>query len=261
MNYLQAYYTDVGTKRRVNQDSVALLKAQTQFGEVLLVVMCDGMGGHSAGELASKYCVQRFAEWFKRDFPELLYTNLNEQTMKAVWTQLIHDINYRLASYGERNKQELGSTLTAFLFCQDQYYIAHVGDSRGYEILPQSSVQLTQEHSFLASQVESGAITAEQARSDPRRNYLTECMGITYHVNLFFSSGQLRNHASYLLCSDGFWHCIKESELERYLSEKVIKNNLTARMHLNYLVEQVKMRGETDNISAIVVVPTNQCVE
>ena len=255
MKYLQAYYSDVGTKRAINEDSLALIKAETHFGDVLLAVLCDGMGGHSAGELASKYVVERFSRWFKSDFPRLLYEGFDAASLKAVWTQLIRDINFKLAAYGENNTSELGSTLTAFLFCQDQYYVAHVGDCRGYEITDQT-VQLTNDQSFIASEVERGALTPEEAQNDRRRNYLLECLGITFHVNMFFTCGTIQEDATYVLCTDGFWHCLRDGELQRYLSSKAVKTNQTMRMHLNFLVEQVKMRGEKDNISAIAVIPT-----
>lgn len=261
MNYIQAYYTDIGTRRKLNEDSLALLKAQTDFGEVLLAVVCDGMGGHSSGEVASRYSIQRFAEWFKKDFPPLLYGKLTPQTLNAVWTQLVTDINYRLTAYGEQRKADLGSTLTAFLFCQDQYYVAHVGDSRGYEITADRVRQITQDQSYVASRVEHGLMTAEEARNSHQKNYLLECLGITNHVNMIFSTGKIQPNATYLLCSDGFWHCLADGELERYLSPKAVRTSQAARMHLNFLVEQVKMRGERDNISAIAVIPGANAVE
>ena len=72
MKFIQSYYTDIGVKRTTNQDSLALIKAETDFGDVLLACVCDGMGGHSAGELASKYCVQQIADWFRTSFPEAM---------------------------------------------------------------------------------------------------------------------------------------------------------------------------------------------
>ena len=255
MKYYQTYYSDVGTKRAINEDSLALIKAETHFGDVLLAVLCDGMGGHSAGEIASKYAVERFVQWFKSDLPSFLYEGFDADSLKVIWTQLIRDINYKLAFYGESNASEMGSTLTAFLFFQDQYYVAHVGDSRGYEISDQT-VQLTCDQSFIAAEVERGALTQEEAQKDRRRNYLLECLGITYHVNMFFTSGKIKEDATYVLCTDGFWHHLREGELQRYLSSKTVKSNQTMRMHLNFLVEQVKMRGEKDNISAIAVIPT-----
>lgn len=256
MNYLQAYYTDVGTTRKVNQDSIALLKAQTHFGEVLLAVLCDGMGGHSAGELASKYCIQRFSDWFKLDFPSLLYENMSAQSLKASWTELVNDINLNLAAYGKRHKIDLGSTLTAILFCHNEYYVAHVGDSRGYEISPSGVRQITKDQSYVADQVDKGLMQPREAQNSAHKNYLLECMGITFHVNMLFFHGQIQEQATYILCSDGFWHHLKDGDLERYLSSRIVRNCQTARMHLNFLVEQVKMRGEKDNISAIAVIPT-----
>lgn len=255
MKYIQAYYTDIGNKRKLNEDSLALLKACTHFGEVLLAVVCDGMGGHSSGELASRYCVQRFSEWFKRDLPEILYGQMEPQTLNAAWTKLVEDINYRLASAGEQRKAGMGSTLTAFLFCQDRYYSVHVGDSRGYEITMDGVRQLTRDQSLIASKVESGQMTAEDAKNSQEKNYLLECLGITDHVNMIFTSGQIKPNTTYLLCSDGFWHFLMPGDLERYLSAKALRSSQIVRMHLNFLVEQVKMRGEKDNISAVAVIP------
>ena len=80
MKYIQSYYTDIGTKRESNQDSVTLIKANTVFGEVLLAVICDGMGGYSEGEIASKYCVTEMNQWFKREFPKILYNAFSWDT-------------------------------------------------------------------------------------------------------------------------------------------------------------------------------------
>ena len=133
--------------------------------------------------------------------------------------------------------------------------MAHVGDSRGYEISADRVCQITQDQSLVASKVERGLMSAQAAQKSREKNYLLECLGITNHVNMIFSTGQIQPNATYVLCSDGFWHYLEDGDLARYLSSKVIRNNQTARMHMNFLVEQVKMRGEKDNISAIAVIP------
>lgn len=254
LKFIQSYFTDVGTKRKTNQDSLGLLKADTDYGEVLLAVMCDGMGGHQSGELASKFIVKKFEKWFKTDFPSMLYTDFSYDVLKKHWTELIKESNDELVRFGEKNGITMGSTLTVFLFAQNQYFVAHVGDSRGYVIGEHNALQLTHDHSLIADEVRRGIITEEEAKTDRRKNVLLECVGITRKVNIEFFKGDIMPHVCYLLCTDGFWHKIQEHELTHYLSGSQFKDNKMLRMHLNYLVEQVKVRGEKDNISVIGVI-------
>jgi len=254
MEFIQSYYTDVGTKRRCNQDSLALIKADTDFGEVLLAVICDGMGGHQSGELASKLCIKNFSKWFKTKLPHLLYTGFYYEQLKDEWRNLIHDTNSSLFREKEKSGVEMGSTATAFLFLEGQYYAVHVGDCRGYEITNKIR-QITKDHSLVALEVEQGLLTKEEAKSDKRANILIESIGITQNVNMEFYTGKIQSSSSFLICTDGLWHQLEENEIERYLSKGQIADNKMLRMHLNFLTETVKYRGEKDNISAIGVIP------
>lgn len=255
LKFVQSYCTDIGIKRTTNQDSLAILKADTDFGEVLLCVICDGMGGHQFGELASKILVKKFERWFKNDFPLILYNNLSFENVKREWTVLINQCNSDLVDFGERNEIQLGSTLTAVLFANSKYYVAHVGDSRGYLIGNRNYLQITQDQSLIADEVRRGILTEEEAKNDRRKNVLLECVGITKSINIFFCSGDVLPNVCYLLCTDGFWHKVEDCEFTHYLSGSLFKDNKMLRMHLQYLVEQVKARGEKDNISVIGVVP------
>lgn len=255
MQYIQSYFTDIGIKRKSNQDSLALLKADTDFGEILFAVMCDGMGGHQCGELASKTIVKKFEKWFKVEFPSMFYNGLEFEALKTNWTKLIHECNSLLVKHGEKNGIEMGSTLTAFLFVQNRYIAAHVGDSRGYVISENDVKQITNDHSFLADAVRKGKMTEAEAKADKRSNILLECVGITKTVNIDFYTGEIERKKCYVVCSDGFWHRLENEELTYYLSGKQFKDNKILRMHLNYLVEMVKQRGEKDNISVIGIVP------
>lgn len=254
MQFIQSYYTDIGIKRKSNQDSLGLLKAETDYGEVLFAIICDGMGGHQSGELASKICIKKFAKWFKVKFPSILYSGKDFNMIKRDWKQLISECNSLLVDYGKKNGIEMGSTLTAFLFIEDKYLAVHVGDSRGY-LVNESVQQITRDHSFLAQEVAKGNITQEEAKKDKRGNLLLECVGITKSINMDFYTGEVIPRSSFLLCTDGFWHRIEDEELLRYLSGNQMKDNKMMRMHLNYLVETVKNRDEKDNISVIGITP------
>lgn len=255
MRYIHSYYTDIGVKRKTNQDSLALIKANTDFGEVVLAVICDGMGGHQAGELASKTVIKRFERWFKVVFPTILYDNLTYEVIRDNWASMICECNDRLVSYGVKHDIELGSTVTAFLFVGDYYYVVHVGDSRGYVIGDYNFVQITKDHSLIAEELRKGTISAEEAQSDKRKNILLECVGITKSINMDFYAGTIIPNVCYMICTDGFWHKLTDNDLTHYLAGTQFKDNKMMRMHLNYLVELVKERGEKDNISVIGIVP------
>ena len=179
MHFLQSYYTDIGVKRSTNQDSLALWKAETDFGEVLLAVLCDGMGGHKSGELASKTAVEAFEKWFKKEFPKLLYGEFSKKRLEEQWGSLIHQCNDMLVEYGNQTGIDIGSTLTACLFIENNVFIAHVGDSRAYHITADAVRQVTMDQSVVAEAVRRGELSEEDARKDKRRNLLLEIMNVS----------------------------------------------------------------------------------
>lgn len=258
MYFMQSYYTDVGIKRKTNQDSLVLLKADTDKEEILLAVICDGMGGHQSGELASKVIVEAFERWFKLELPRLIYKDFCSSTIIEQWNDIINSCNETLVRYGQSKKIEMGSTMTAVLLFGERYYIAHVGDSRAYMISEDGVKQLTLDQSLVAEAVRNGELTEEEALRDRRRNVLTECVGITDSVSPLFFEGNVDEKNSFLVCTDGFWHNLTEEELGRYLSGNQFQSNKMIRMHLNYLVETCKQRLEKDNISAICIVPRKE---
>ena len=255
LNFLQSYYTDVGIKRRMNQDSLAIFKADTDKGEVVFALVCDGMGGYQYGELASKTIIEAFEKWFKLQLPYSLYKELSTEQLRMNWENIVRQCNKELISYGAKHGIELGSTLTAGLFIENHYYIIHVGDSRAYEITTEGVSQITEDQSLVAEELRKGLLSEEEAKKDKRNNILLECVGITPRVNILFYDGTIKERATYLFCSDGFWHETSDEEYIRYLSGNQFENNKMIRMQLNYLVEACKQRGEKDNISVVGLIP------
>jgi len=257
MEFLQSYYTDIGIKRKNNQDSLALIKARTADGDVLLAMVCDGMGGYKFGEYASKLCIESFVSWFRKELPGYLYAEGGMSRVLPDWKRIIKNVNAQLCGFGKQQNISLGTTLTAFLFYGGNYYAAQVGDSRGYQLLHRLT-KLTQDQSVVGREVEAGMLTEQEARSDKRRNILLESIGVTDSVNPEFYQGKIEPGATYLLCSDGFWHAPSDEELLRYFDSSQIHDNRTFRMHINYMIEQIKQRGEKDNITAVGVIPMEQ---
>ena len=145
MKYRAAYHTDVGIKKKNNQDSLAIKIAETPNGQAAFAIICDGMGGLAKGELASKEVINAYCGWFEHDFVKLVRTGtFNTAILKEQWDRIAVTENEKLKAYGESRGIMIGTTLSAILMYEDRYYIIHVGDSRVYELTDKME-QLTQD--------------------------------------------------------------------------------------------------------------------
>lgn len=251
MKYIGAAVTDVGIVKKVNQDSLTLKTAHSPWGDVCMAVICDGLGGLQQGEVASGNVVLAFDRWFKEEFMQSEQEWTKEAIRKA-WEELVFSMNKRIKQYGQSEGVELGTTLTAVLFIQNQYYVIHVGDCRLYEIAEEIE-QITVDHTLVEQELAKGRITEEDARIDTRRNVLMQCIGVTENLVPDFVSGDAKSEAIYLLCSDGFRHVIEKDELFYFCNPRKCKTQTDMQAQLEKLTERNKQRGERDNISAILV--------
>ncbi|MCC8029274.1 MAG: serine/threonine-protein phosphatase [Lachnospiraceae bacterium] len=252
MEYKIAAHTDVGIKKKTNQDSVLVKIAQTDRGRVCLASVCDGMGGLARGELASATAVRFLTDWFEHEFPDLLYQGLSMEVLEDRWTDLIYGINRRISTYGRMAHMDLGTTVVILLLVDRTYYIANVGDSRVY-LLQDDLRQLTKDQTFVQQEMDEGRMTPEEARRDSRRNVLLQCVGASEEIVPEFRSGQITPDSIFLLCSDGFRHVISTEEIYEYLSPRRLFQEATMQEGLEYLTELDKYRRESDNISAVLI--------
>ena len=253
MQFLTAAHTDVGIRKKTNQDSMCIKVARTRFGEVCLAVMCDGMGGLQKGELASATVIRRFSKWFNEELPQLLAVpDFSMNMIKSVWDMMINEQNDLIYRYGVNENIQLGTTLTAMLFVNNKYLIAQLGDSRAYQ-LDNKLGQLTEDQSVVQRDVRMGIITAEQAKTDSRRNVLLQCLGAAKNIQTEFTYGDVRQNACYVLCSDGFHHELSDEEFYGLFAPSSIKDENDIKRALIGAVELDKKRGETDNITALLI--------
>lgn len=250
MRFTATADTDVGISKDTNQDSVLIKHASYDGGEVLMAVVCDGMGGLAKGELASATVIRIFASWFDAYLPYEL-ENVDMQVIGGKWALLLKDLNVKISEYGKKIGESLGTTFSGILFIGDQYLIVHVGDSRVYHI-GSSMRQLTTDQTFIAREVSRGTMTLEQAKTDKRRNLLLQCVGASEVVEPQILCGKTETGA-YMLCSDGFRHEITEDEMYESLNPINLMNKQAMHNNAKYLIEQVKSRNEKDNISVILV--------
>lgn len=257
MEFLTAGHTDVGTEKRINQDSYFIGQAHTGTEKILFACVCDGMGGLSRGEMASASMIRRLSDWFANELPEISDGGFSAEMLQTRWMDLISDANSSMNEYGERHHLSIGTTCAAFLALKERYYVMNIGDSRVY-LLSDGIRQITRDQTWCQREVDSGRMTRKEAETHPYRNVLLQCVGGGGSVLPDFFSGELKGEQCFLLCSDGFAHAASPEELLERLnpaasvSEEVMKKNLIE------LTETEKERGEKDNITALLLKTAQQ---
>ena len=190
MPFMVEMHTDIGIRKETNQDSICVKEAQTEKGNILLGIICDGMGGLEKGEVASATIVNTFSKWFENDLPYQLSSENVLGEIEYSWERIIKEQNQSIAEYGRNHHIQLGSTITAMLFLEDgKYLIGHVGDSRAYRITDNEIEILTEDQTLVAREVKMGRMTPEQAERDSRRNVLLQCIGASKVVEPTFICG------------------------------------------------------------------------
>lgn len=252
MNFIVSASTDVGLTKDTNQDSYSVQVFTTCIGKVVLAVLCDGMGGLSKGEVASASVINAFRKWSEERLPLLCEQGLQEGDVHRDWMNIANVFNQKIKAYGDSYGISVGTTLTAMLLTQNRYYIMNVGDTRAYEII-QNVSQLTKDQTLVAKQVELGLMDSQQAEMDPRRSVLLQCIGVLDEVIPDLYSGEVKENAVYMLCSDGFRHEISDSEMYQCLNPGVMRDADGMKQNMDYLINVNKQRQEKDNISVITI--------
>ena len=192
--------THVGRVRAVNQDAYYLPAAGENFA-----VVADGMGGHKAGEIASKIAVEEFAKKLRGALRP------NEETLREAVSKA--NLSIYLKSKEEPDKAGMGTTLTALWLDTNRIYMAHIGDSRAYLLRDGEITQLSRDHSLVAEMVERGEITPAEARVHPNRHYITRALGTSAYASADVCWYEKRPGDVWLLCSDGLSNYFDHDEL------------------------------------------------
>lgn len=252
MDFLTAVHTDVGIRKNTNQDSALIMEARTDHGNVLLSVICDGMGGLAKGEVASATVIKAFSDWFENELPKLIGLEEPDSLIFGEWEELIMDCNQKISDYADQLGVSMGTTLNAALFMKGKYYIINVGDSRAY-VIADGLYQLTKDQSFVQREIDMGRMTPEEAAVSPRRNVLLQCVGASPIITPDHYTGDYAVGQVFMQCSDGFRHMITPEELYQHLNYAVLTDEQTMLNNTVYLTELNKSRRETDNITVLLV--------
>lgn len=253
MDIVVSYCTDAGNRKKTNQDSLSVKVVNSPKGKIVFSVVCDGMGGLAHGELASREVVMAFNQWFETEFAQLVANDIiSDELIHDQWQNVIETMNSMIGEYAEKEGTMMGTTVSVLLICDGIYYICHVGDSRIY-LLEDDLIQLTSDQTLVAYEVEMGQLTEEQAKRDPRRSILLQCVGASEVVRPQYERGKIKENTSFILSSDGFVHKILREELLGMFSARFVvdKDHLT-RMCEN-AVDLVMNRGEQDNVTVVAV--------
>lgn len=252
MNFKIAAHTDIGIRKKTNQDSVLIKVARTDQGRVCLASVCDGMGGLAKGELASATLIRRLNRWFEDELPLMLEKGIDKPELEKNWTDLIYETSRAIAAFGRSIHVDMGTTMVLLLIVGHDYYIVNVGDSRIYMIRDELT-RITKDQTFIQREMEEGRMTWEEAQVDPRRNVLLQCIGASEVIEPAFHYGTILPGTNFLLCSDGFRHVLSDEELYEYLSPFRLFNKQQMAENLKYLIDLAKYRKEVDNISAAII--------
>ena len=139
MEFLSVLHSDVGIRKKTNQDSVLIKEAMTDYGRIMLAVICDGMGGLAKGEIASASLIRAFLSWFEKDFPEILYNERNKEGIRRDVIEdslnaLVLDVNKKIAAYAQQHHITMGTTAAVLLAVEGKYYTMNIGDNEGSDI-------------------------------------------------------------------------------------------------------------------------------
>lgn len=252
MNFLTAVHTDIGIKKSTNQDSALIMEAESEIGNVLLTVICDGMGGLAKGEVASAAVIQAFSQWFENELPSALAIQNPADRIFSSWEKIALSCNERISSYGKKHGVSMGTTLVAMLIVRNNYYIVNIGDSRAY-CISDKLYQLTKDQTFVQREMDMGRMTYEEAMNSPQRNVLLQCIGASNIIEPDFFTGNISENQVIMLCSDGFRHIISEAEIYDNLNPYLLTNEQIMRERAVYLTELNKSRLERDNITVVLV--------
>lgn len=236
--------SDVGSVRQYNEDCIVV------DAERGLMLLADGMGGHRAGEVASRMAIESLLNAL-HDQVALFSPDDDPVSLQPAVERSIIRANDEIfaAAHSNPNWHGMGTTLAVTVFHGRRVTLAHVGDSRIYRLRFNRLQLLTRDDSLLRDQVELGLIAAADAGGSHNRNLVTRAVGIEAQVKPHLREGEILAGDLYLLCSDGLNDLVEDDDIELIMNS--LKVNLPLAVH--HLVQAAKDNGGHDNVSAILV--------
>ena len=235
--------TDIGNTREMNQDY--LYSSEESVGKLPnLFLVADGMGGHKAGEFASRYVVEHIVRAIKGS---------KEEEAVGILSESIETANRKLKEYADAHQQMrgMGTTIVAAVIQGRTLLVANVGDSRLY-IVGDEITQVTQDHSLVQEMVRLGQMDPQSAKNHPDKNIITRAVGVSEKVKIDIFERQLRAGGYIILCSDGLTNMVEDSVILQILHGAGSLSDKAER-----LIELANKNGGKDNITVIIIEPNS----
>lgn len=226
----------IGLVRKTNEDNVLISE------ELGLLAVADGMGGHQAGEVASRLALENILAYIRQNSVDISDdpAGVLKRALEAANQEIFH-LAQRDADY-----HGMGTTITAVLLAQDKICLAHVGDSRAYLIHDREIRLVTDDHSLVNELIKNGGLTADEASRHPHRNVLTRAIGSAAVVDIDIYEEMISRGDTLLLCTDGLSNLLTPEELRETVTAAPTLEEGTGR-----LTEQALARGGPDNITVV----------
>jgi PPM family protein phosphatase len=232
-----AMATDVGRVRQRNEDEVRILP------EAGAAILADGMGGHQAGDVASRLAIEVVAEEIEN----------SEQADEEALIRWIETANSAIRGVASTHSgyRGMGATIVVTVCRGEHLLFSHVGDSRLYRLWNNTLHQLTEDHTLVQQYINEGMISSSESRTWSGRNLLTKALGIEDSVDPVSGRATLRPGQSYLLCSDG----LTEAVTDDHIAEVLSRPDHSAQAVVDTLVSMANANGGPDNISVALIRP------
>lgn len=233
--------TDIGKRRQSNQDACFTGRL---YENTMLVIVCDGMGGANAGNVASEMAIKCISEYVGKSFRK----KMDENDMAEMLKNALISANIEIYDMSRKNDQYsgMGTTAVVSIVKDKTAVICHAGDSRAY-LVNDDITQLTKDHSIVQSLIESGKLTPDEAKTHPRKNVITMALGAEEDISPDILTVQLKEKDSILFCTDGLTNFVETPDILNIFTTNEINSVATT------LVERANQNGGGDNITVVTV--------
>ncbi len=232
--------TDIGKRRKINQDAV--YTSEQPVGKLPnLFLVADGMGGHNAGDYASKMTVETIVKYIEAS------EEANPEKLLEGAVAAANDL-VRNKAKQQPELEGMGTTIVAACLMDKTLHVANVGDSRLYVIGKKQICQITKDHSWVEEMVRRGGLAREEARNHPDKNIITRAVGVEESVKVDFFTANLTEGDMILMCTDGLTNMMEDEEIRMILegARDIVEKAET-------LVDRANENGGKDNISVVLI--------
>ncbi|MCL2106696.1 MAG: Stp1/IreP family PP2C-type Ser/Thr phosphatase [Oscillospiraceae bacterium] len=234
--------TDVGQVRQHNEDCYSV--GELPNG-VAWAVICDGMGGAAAGNIASQTAAKMIAETISASYQE----QMGSRSIKHLLVSAVDNANTRIFDLSLANETlaGMGTTVVAAIVSPQTACIAHAGDSRAYLFSGGEMLQLTKDHSVVQTMLDAGQITEDEARTHPRKNLITRAVGVGEQLDVDYCEQELRQGDILLICTDGLTNCVDLEQIHALVRDGGFASCAES------LVNVANENGGLDNVTVVAI--------